>query len=407
MFPSSGYNYPMINLVPGLFHNEHQTKKELCDFIMGTDRLSIGPECAMFEQQFAAWQGRKHAILFNSGSSANLALIQSLVNLGRIKAKNKAAFSAITWATNVMPLIQLGLEPVPVDIEISSLNVSSSQLLQTLVRNPNIKLLFLTNLLGFCGDLENIRQTCAENGIILIEDNCESLGSVYQGVKLGNWSLASTFSFFVGHHMSTIEGGAVCTDDDVLAEMLTLVRAHGWDRNLPPARQKDIRRRHGIANDFFANFTFYTPGYNFRPTEITGFLGQNQLQYLDTIIQRRQANFQTFSAALSANPAFIPLSTSHLDVVSNFAMPVICREMGQVEKYLKLFQDRAIEIRPIVGGSIPEQPFYQQLYGRSRVMPHAHLANTQGFYFANHEGLEDNDIRLICETILAPEMAVS
>lgn len=382
----------MINLVPGLFHNELQTKKELCDFIMGTNRLSIGPECAKFEQQFAAWQGRKHCVLFNSGSSANLALIQGLLNLKSVKAGDKAAFSAITWATNVMPLVQLGLKPVPVDIDLTNLNVSNHYLEQALLVDPDIRLLFLTNLLGFCADIDQIKKTCADHNVILIEDNCESLGSVYQGTKLGNWGLASTFSFFVGHHLSTIEGGAVCTDDDELSEMLTLVRAHGWDRNLPEASQKAIRLKHNISNEFSANFTFYHLGYNLRPTEITGFLGQNQLRYLEAIISSRHHNFLTFQSALAANESLLPLSVGHMAVVSNFAMPLICRTQSRFGEMIKAFKDQGIEIRPIVGGSIPEQPFYRQLSNRSRVMPNARLVNRQGFYFGNHEGLTKADL---------------
>ncbi|HEY1645377.1 MAG TPA: aminotransferase class V-fold PLP-dependent enzyme, partial [Candidatus Saccharimonadales bacterium] len=270
----------MINLIKSTFHKEKQTKKELQAFIKNSEILSFGPECQKFERKFAKWQGRKYCIFLNSGSSANLAIIQSLLNLGKIKKGDYVGFSALTWSTNVMPLIQLGLKVAPVDVELDTLNVSSSQLKKTLKKHP-LKMLFITNLLGFCDDLEEIREICKEQKIILIEDNCESLGSEYKGEKLGNFGLASTFSFYVGHHMSTIEGGAVCTNSEQLASMLRIVRAHGWDRNLSEKGQIKLRDKHKVNSTFYSRYTFYDLGYNLRPTEINGFIGNTQIKYLD------------------------------------------------------------------------------------------------------------------------------
>lgn len=389
----------MIKLVKGLFYNEAQTKVELCRFIMETNQLSIGSQCLGFETAFAQYQGRRDCVLFNSGSSANLALIQALINLGRLPAGVKVGFSAITWATNVMPLVQLGLQPVPIDVELETLNISSRTFEEALAIAPDIRVLFVTNLLGFCGDLENIRAICDKRGIILLEDTCEALGTVYRGHKLGNWGLASTFSFFVGHHMSTIEGGAVCTDDKELSQMLRLVRAHGWDRNLSDDAKQAIRSEFGVADSFLANFTFYTLGYNLRPTEITGFLGQNQLPYLDIIVQVRQRNFRRFQEAMADNSDFLPLNTGHIELVSNFAMPLICRAPDLLEKYIQAFKTAGVEIRPIVGGSIPEQPFYKKLYGTTARLPNAHLINQQGFYFGNNPELTDNEIETLCALV--------
>ncbi len=198
----------MIKLIKSTFYKENQTKRELAQFIKSTNWMSFGPQCQKFEKEFAKYQGRKECILVNSGSSANLAIVQTLLNLGKIKRGDKVGFSAVTWSTNVMPLIQLGLDPMPVDVELNTLNVSSRTLAETL-KHQKIKMLFLTNLLGFCDDIDKIERICKKEKILLIEDNCESLGTVYKGKKLGNFGFASTFSFYVGHHMSTIEGGAV------------------------------------------------------------------------------------------------------------------------------------------------------------------------------------------------------
>src|SRR5258708_1380840 len=235
----------MIKLIKSTFYNEKVTKKELLTFIKKAEMLSFGPECNKFEKIFAKWQGRKHCVFLNSGSSANLAIIQALLNIHKIKHDDYVGFSALTWSTNAMPLIQLGLRAIPIDVELNTLNVSSAKLKETLKKYP-LKMLFITNLLGFCDDIDEIKKICEENKIVLVEDNCESLGSVYKGKKLGNYGLASTFSFYVGHHMSTIEGGAVCTDSERFATMLRIVRAHGWDRNLSEHRQIKLRDKHKV-----------------------------------------------------------------------------------------------------------------------------------------------------------------
>ena len=202
----------MIKLIKNTFYKEKETSCLLAKFVTGTSKLSFGVECEKFEENFAKYQGRKYCIFVNSGSSANLALIQALINLGRLKRNDKVGFSAVTWSTNTMPIIQLGLNPIPVDVELDTLNISSRTLIKT-IEDIKINAMFLTNLLGFCDDIDKIVKLCDALDIILIEDNCESLGTIYKGKKLGNYGLASTFSFYVGHHMSTIEGGAICTDD--------------------------------------------------------------------------------------------------------------------------------------------------------------------------------------------------
>src|SRR3989338_8793853 len=232
----------MIKLIKSTFYREEETRANLMKFISSAKQLSFGPECKKFEINFAKYQDREHSIFFNSGSSANLALIQSLLNLGRLQKKDLVGFSVLTWATNVMPLIQLDLKPIPIDIELETLNISTKNVLKIIEKYP-LKALFITNLLGFCDDLEKIKSLSESRKIILLEDNCEALGTVYKGKKLGNFGLASTFSFYVGHHMSTIEGGAICTDSESMATMLRLVRAHGWDRNLSLSRQNKLRNK--------------------------------------------------------------------------------------------------------------------------------------------------------------------
>lgn len=385
----------MIPLIKSTFHNEEKTKKELNSFIKNASMLSFGKECMRFEKNFAKYQERKHCIMVNSGSSANLALIQALLNLGKLKKGDKVGFSALTWATNVMPLIQLGLNPVPVDIELETLNVSSKTLRKTLKKHQ-IKMLFITNLLGFCDDLDNIASICKKNKILLAEDNCESLGTLYKGKKLGNFGIASTFSFYVGHHMSTVEGGAVCTDSAELAAQLRIVRAHGWDRNLSEKRQNKIRSKYQVNSTFYSRYTFYDLGYNLRPTEINGFIGNIQINYLGEINKKRNENFIKFSQPIySQTEKYYPIKFDHIDFISNFAVPVICRSK-KIRDELVQKCDNKVEIRPIVGGDMTKQPFFKKYSkGFESDNPNANLVHEQGLYFGNNPELTEKEMDFI------------
>ena len=387
----------MIRLIKSTFYNEQDTKNKLVDFVQKAEILSFGQECIKFEEAFANWQGREHCMFVNSGSSANLAIIQALLNLGRIKRGDKVGFSALTWSTNAMPLIELGLEVVPVDVELNTLNVSSSTLKKVLEKT-DIKMMFITNLLGFCDDIDETKRICDEKNIILVEDNCESLGTVYKGKKLGNYGLASTFSFYVGHHMSTIEGGAICTDDEELATMVRLVRAHGWDRNLAEKHQQEIRTKHNVNSSFYSRYTFYDLGYNLRPTEINGFIGNTQIPYLDEIVRIRQETFLHFAEEIyKRSDLFYPIKHDHLDVASNFAVPVICKSQ-EIRDRLVAECDGIVELRPIVGGDMTKQPFFAK-YESSTVLENSNagLIHEQGLYFGNNPELTKEEISKILD----------
>lgn len=388
----------MLTLIKSTFHKEKITKERLIKFIRDQKKLSFGPECELFEKNFGSFQKRRECVFFNNGSTANLAVFQALKNMGKLRDGDKVAFSAVTWSTNVMPLFQLGLNPIPVDVELSTLNISSGKFLEVL-KTHKIKALFITNLLGFCDDIDNITDLCKKNKIILIEDNCESLGSVYKEKMLGNFGMASTFSFYVGHHMSTIEGGAVCTDDAEFAQMLRLVRAHGWDRNLPANQQKAIRKKFGIANPFYGSYAFYDLGYNFRPTEINAFIGNVQLEYIDEIIDKRRVNFLTLASKIYKNAKYIPVRYDHMDLISNFAFPIICKNEDIKNKVISRCENK-IEIRPIVGGDMTSQPFFRK-YSKEKVgsLPNAKKIHKQGLYIGNNPELTKKDLQMIVGTL--------
>jgi CDP-4-dehydro-6-deoxyglucose reductase, E1 len=382
-----------IPLMRKAFLKEEETKKALANFILTADRLSMDVECKKFEQKFANYQLRKHAILFNSGGSANLAMLQALKNLGKLKNGDKIAFSALTWSTNAMPIIQLGMIPVALDCEPNTLNTMSHHLMERL-EMTDIQAFFITNILGFTGDIDAIQQICSQKNIILIEDNCESLGTELPKGKAGNFGIGASFSFFVAHHMSTIEGGMVCTDDDEFAEMLIIVRANGWDRNLTPEQQIKWRKKFNIESEFQAKYTFYDLGYNFRPTEITGFLGQYQMQFLNENIQKREQNYLRIEKVIKENPDFVFLQHEHIKTLSTFAFPLVCKTAQLRTKYIEKFTKNGVEIRPMIAGNMQEQPFYKKYVEELYDLPGADMMHSNGFYCGNYPELLEEDLQI-------------
>lgn len=388
----------MIPLMKNPFHREAATRQALAQFVMSSDRLSMGQKCEGFEAVFAQYQGCKMAVLFNSGGSANLALLQALKNLGLLQDGDLIGFSALTWSTNVMPILQLNMTPVPVDISRYTLNSMSIHLRERLDEAP-LRAFFTTNALGFAGDLENIQTVTRERDILLLEDNCESLGTELPAGKAGNFGFASTFSFYVAHHMSTIEGGMVCTDDPALAEMLRIVRANGWDRNLTAGQQQEWRTRHDIQGEFQAKYTFYDLGYNLRPTEITGFLGLSQLPFVAESNRRREQIYLALEEHVRENPDLVLLDHSHIKLLSNFAFPVICRSEELRDQYLKRFEQADIEVRPVIAGNMQMQPFFRKYVITSFSLPEADFIHHCGFYCGNYPELTDEDLLVIASCL--------
>ena len=384
----------MIPLMKSAFLHEHETKEALAEFIKRSERLSMDQECLRFERAFAEFQGSADAVLFNSGGSANLAMLQTLKNLGWLRDGARVAFSALTWSTNTMPIIQLGMVPVPVDCEPATINTMSWHL-ERVLKQETVDALFITNALGFAGDLGAIRNLCQSHGVLLIEDNCEALGTELPAGRTGGFGVMSSFSFFVAHHMSTVEGGMVCTSDPQLGEMLRIVRANGWDRNLNATQQRRLRKQHGVKSELDAKYTFYDLGFNLRPTEITGFLGNYQLQFLSHTIDRRAAIYDILAEAAAGNPDLLPHDRSHILKLSSFAFPVICKTAELRERYISQFSGAGIEIRPMIAGNIQRQPFFRKYSDDSRELPGADMLHDCGFYCGLYPELTETDIQTI------------
>jgi CDP-6-deoxy-D-xylo-4-hexulose-3-dehydrase len=236
---------------------------------------------------------------------------------------------------------------------------------------------------------------CIQNKIVVLEDNCESLGTIYNGRRAGNYSLAASFSFFVAHHMSTIEGGMVCTDDEEFAEMLTIVRANGWDRNLNAIQKSKWRKKYNIDSEFQAKYTFYDLGFNLRPTEITGFLGNFQMRFLEENINVRELNYLKVAGLIANNFELMQLERSGIEKLSTFALPILCKSKELKKKYMYRFSGAGIEIRPMIAGNMQNQPFYEKYVSDQYSLPGTDFIDQCGFYCGNYPELSVNDMETI------------
>jgi len=377
----------MIKLVNDTINNKDIDK--LIKWLGTYPRLTKGPLTLEFEQKWSDWLGSKFTIFCNSGSSANLLMLWALIECGRIKRDAKIVVPSASWATDLSPVIQLGMTPILCDANLEDLSCRLDHL-ERIFKETSPDVLLLVSVLGLVPKMEKITELCEEYDVILLEDTCESMGSKYEDKKLGTFGLMSSFSTYFGHHMSTIEGGLICTDDEELYEVLKCIRSHGWDRD-SSKEYSDHLRSSWDTSDFDALYTFYHSGFNLRSTDLQSFIGIGQIDKLDEICKKRNSNFKIYNELLSD---FLPYIKDN-GFISNFAYPVITKDR---DKIIKKLQDANIEVRPMICGSMGTQPFYVKRYGRKE-LPNVSMVDKYGFYIPNHPELTRKQINKIVKII--------
>lgn len=356
-----------------------------------TPQLTHGDKCEEFEIKFSSKLKIKHSKFVNSGSSAILLMLYALIVSKKLKNK-KIAVNSLSWCTDVSSIMQLGLEPVLIDCNLQDLSVDYAHL-EKIIKEEKPAALLLVSILGLPPDMEKILNLCNENDVILLEDCCESLLSSYNNKYLGSFGLMSCFSFFYSHHITSIEGGMVSTNDDELNEVLTMLRAHGWTRNLPDESKKKYREKYKI-DEFNELYTFYYPGFNFRNTNINAFIGIEQLELVDEFVNQRNQNYNFLN--LNIKNYFWKPKISDNGFVSNMAYPIIHPKRDLLVQ--KLIENE-IECRPLVSGSMSsKQPFYTDIYGKSD-LPNVSVVDKFGLYIANNPKLNKEDLEHICNII--------
>lgn len=351
--------------------------------VIRSGQFSMGPEVAAFEREFAQWLGSRYCVMVNSGSSANLLMIAALRYHPEhtLSPGDEVIVPAVSWSTTYYPLYQYGLRLKFVDIDPGSLNMDLDALADAI--SPETRAILAVNLLGNPNDFARLKAIADKNGLLLLEDNCESMGAEFDGRKAGTFGLAGTFSSFFSHHISTMEGGLIATDDEVMYHILLSLRAHGWTRNLP--KFNHVSGEKG-DDPFEESFRFVLPGYNLRPLELSGAIGLEQLKKLPALVRARRENAERFQALMARYPMF--QTQVECGSSSWFGFSLVLRRESLLSRkdVLAAFADVGIETRPIVTGNFTKNEvvrrwFDYTLHGE---LPHADWIDRNGFFIGNH-----------------------
>ena len=361
-------------------------------------RLTKGDITPKLEENFSNLIGTKHSVYINSGSSAILLGLAALKYYNALK-NDKIVISNLSWATDVTTPVLLDYHPILIDCNLTDLSVDLDQL-EEVFKKDSPAAFILVSVLGLVPEMEKIIDLCNKYDVILIEDVCESLGSKYKGRMLGSFGELSFFSFYYGHHISTIEGGMVCTNNTELNDILLSIRSHGWDRDLDKESQAKWRKVWGI-DDFRAQYTFYYPGMNLRSTDLQAFIGLNQLKKVEEFGNRRNKNFFEYINCLNRADKqnnILKLEQRDGDFISNFCFPVINHNKEHIVH--ELIQNN-IETRPLIAGSIGKNPFWEMFAKKGTLLPtpNCDLIDKYGFYVPNHQDLSIQDIQRVVNII--------
>ena len=352
--------------------------------VIASGMFTMGPKVAQFERDFASYIGSKYAVMVNSGSSANLLMVAALFYTKNSHLKlypgDEVIVPAVSWSTTYYPLYQYGLKIKFVDIDLQTLNYDLEQL--RLAVTDKTRAIMAVNLLGNPNDFSAIQNIIGVRDIVLMEDNCESLGAEFKGKKAGTFGIMGSFSSFFSHHISTMEGGLVVTDDEELYHILLSLRAHGWTRNLP---KENLVCDTKSDDPFEESFRFVLPGYNVRPLEMSGALGIEQLKKLPHLIAERRKNGVLLQDALENHPELLIQSEIGDSSWFGFSLVIKPGSAWTRKELVKKLTDLGFECRPIVTGNFAKNEVVK--YFDSEV--HGHLKNAEhvdknGLFVGNH-----------------------
>lgn len=377
--------------------------------VMSSGQLTMGLKVRNFETQMASYLGVKHFVMVNSGSSANLAIVEALLRpaVGKpsLVSGDGVLVPAIAWPTTVWPLVQLGLDPVFVDIDPKTLAMDLGSAAEAISRNPHVKALFPIHVLGLGISHLDLDEFAKLHELVLINDVCESLGSWDGRVHAGTSGTAGSFSFYFSHHLTTMEGGGVATNSDAFADDLRSIRSHGWSRD-----RSDFA---DWAQDLSVNdsrFLFISTGYNIRPMEIQAAIGSSQLEDISEFINRRCLNAQRVAEAINGDS--LELVGSHVfqdqggsALHSWMMLPIMVKGLDSTQRkrdIVRLLNSENIETRPVLTGNFLSQPALQKILGHrvsASEFPQATFVADNCFLIGNHHDFTDEQIAHIIQVL--------
>lgn len=368
--------------------------------VIDSDMFTMGKHVAEYEKKFAEFFGAEYALMVSSGSTANLLMIAAMFftkdESRRLRRGDEVIVPAVSWSTTYFPLQQYGLKVKFVDIDRETLNIDLDSL--ALAITDKTKAILAVNLLGNPNDFDAINALIDGKGITLLEDNCESMGATYKGKQAGTFGLMGTFSSFFSHHIATMEGGCVITDDEELYHILLTIRAHGWTRNLP---KENLVSGTKSDDPFEESFKFVLPGYNVRPIEMSGAIGVEQLKKLPTFVKNRQDNGDYF-VKLFGNHRYIQIQ-KQTEQSSWFGFSLVIKENAPFTRreLVQKFQHRGIECRPIVTGNFLKNTEALNYfdYEVSGALVNAEYIDEHGLFVGNHQTPIKEQIELLLSVI--------
>ncbi|MCS7184303.1 MAG: aminotransferase class I/II-fold pyridoxal phosphate-dependent enzyme [bacterium] len=366
--------------------------------VMISTNTTMGKKVSKFEEDFARYIGIKEAVMVNSGSSANLLAFSVLTNpkVGKLEPGDEVIVPAVCWSTTIFPIIQHGLVPVIVDVELDTMNIDVNKIYQAVT--DKTRAIIIVHTYGNPCNMDEILKVVKKHNLVLIEDCCEALGAKYKDIPVGSFGLIGTYSFYFSHHITTFEGGMCVTDDFEIAELIRILRSHGWIRHLKD-KSKYIKK----YSDFDSRFLFVNLGYNLRPTEIQAAVGILQLKKLDRFVKIRRENAKYWIERLKKfEEYFIVQKEIDGGYSSWFGFPIIVKNNPYFTRadICSFLEKHKIETRPIIAGNIAKQPFISMF--KHKVIGNLENATTimqNGFAVGNHQGIDKNKREYFLMTI--------
>lgn len=368
--------------------------------VIDSDMFTMGKEVAQYEKDFAAFFGSKYALMVSSGSTANLLMIASLFFTKneslKLKRGDEIIVPAVSWSTTYFPLQQYGLKVKFVDIDLNTLNMDLDKLEAAITENT--RAILSVNLLGNPNDFNRMQEIIAGRDIFILEDNCESMGATIDGKQAGTFGVMGTYSSFFSHHIATMEGGCVVTDDEELYHILLCIRAHGWTRNLPKFNKVTGEK----SDDHFEeSFKFVLPGYNVRPLEMSGALGIEQLKKLPNFIETRRKNAKLFQSLFENHPYLQIQRETGKSSWFGFSLMIKPGAPYSRKELVKLLTQNGIECRPIVTGNFLKNKevlvhFDHEVSGSLEA---AEYLDEYGLFVGNHQNEIEKEIELLAKLL--------
>ncbi|MCC6141065.1 MAG: aminotransferase class I/II-fold pyridoxal phosphate-dependent enzyme [Nitrospira sp.] len=373
---------------------DRQDIDRLVEWLQTYPRLTKGPITADFEARWSHWLGASHSVFCNSGSSANLLMYYALLASGRLRNK-KIIVPSVGWVTSIAPAIQFGFEPIMCEADPDTFGLDLNHL-EALLKQHEPQTVMLVQVLGVPHKMREMMALKERYGFVLLEDACAAIGASYDGRKVGSFGDMASFSFYFGHQMSTIEGGMVSTNDNRLADLLLMLRSHGWSKDLDPTAHRALVAQYQI-DDFHSPFVFYEPGFNLRSTDLNAFIGIGQVEKLDWMTEQRRANHDRYLDRLSSS--FYAQRPPKNSQVASISVGLLAESRQQRQRIVQALVARGIETRIFSAGNLGLHPFWVNRYGAAS-FPVADRIHHCGFFLPNHAALTPDDVATISQVVL-------